>query len=579
MCDACTTPPPGPGITRSQFLKLLGVGAGAVAAPGLYGQAASAATSSARTGADPVLVENVRGYTVTRRGLREFSNLLIAANGRVAGLDVTPDRDVQRINGNGRVLLPGMHDAHGHIWSFGALASQLDLSGTRSLAEAQAAVADFAAAHPDAQWILGRGWNQVIWGLDRFPTAADFDGVVPDRPMWLGRVDGHAGVANTVAMNIAGVTKDTPDPAGGQIIRDADGNPTGTFIDNAMALITSKLPPVTMDDLRQNALIAQERLNAVGITSVSEARTEADGYAVLHQLAADGQLTMRLNTFLSFNAFSQIGDAARTDSFADDMLRARTVKISIDGALGSRGAALLEPYSDDPTNVGLLRVEPEEYLRQVTAVVEGGFQIATHAIGDRGNRLVLDTYEQVFNTVGDQGLRHRIEHAQIVSLDDIPRFKELDLIASMQPIHATDDMNMAEDRVGPERIKGGYAWRKFLDQGTIISSGSDFPVSSSLPFEGMHAAVTRTDRQGLPAGGWFPEEAMTPVEALRSFTLDAAYAAHQDRVLGSLEPGKWADFVVVDTDPFHLPADRALWQTAVLQTWVGGRRVGEYGDL
>lgn len=578
MCDACGNPPPGPGITRSHFLKLLGVGAaGAVAAPALAGQAASAATSTG-TGVGPVLVDNVRGYTLTRGGLREFSSLLIAANGKVAGLDVAAGQGARRIDGKGRVLLPGMHDAHGHIWNFGALASQVDLSGTKSLQEAQTAVANFAAAHPDAPWVLGRGWNQVIWGLGRFPTAADFDGIVTDRPMWLGRVDGHAGVANTVAMNLAGITKDTPDPDGGQIIRDASGNPTGTFVDNAMALITSKQPPVSMDDLRQRALIAQQKLNAGGITSVSEARTEADGYAVLHQLAAEGQMTMRVNAFLSFDAFSKVGDAARTDGFADDMLRTRTVKITIDGALGSRGAALLAPYSDDPGNVGLIRVEPAEFARQVRAIIQGGYQLSTHAIGDRGNRLVLDTFEQAFNDVGRGGVRHRLEHCQIMALSDIPRFKTLDLIASMQPIHATDDMNMAEDRVGPERIKGGYAWRKFLDQGTIIASGSDFPVSSYLPFEGLHAATTRTDRQGMPAGGWFPEERMTPVEALQSFTLSPAYAGHQEKVLGSLEPSKWADFVLVDTDPFN-PGNRMLWQTGVLQTWVGGRRVGEYGEL
>ncbi|OKI51486.1 amidohydrolase [Micromonospora sp. CB01531] len=579
MCDACATPPPGPNLTRAQVLKLLGIGVGAAVLPALPASAAQAAAPGSGTGQGPLLVDNVRGYTVTREGLREFSSVLIASNGKVAGLDASAGRGVRRVNGKGRVLLPGMHDAHGHVWNYGALASELDLSGTRSLAEAQQALAAYAAANLDLAWITGRGWNQVIWGLGRFPTAADLDVVVRDRPVWLVRVDGHAGVANTAALALAGITRGTPDPAGGQIIRDADGNPTGTLVDTAMGFVSSKIPAPTLEDVRRRALLAQAKLNAVGITSVSDASTSTDGYVVLRELAAAGELTMRVNAFLAWDAFNDLGAAVRTDSFAADMLRVRTVKLVADGALGSRGAALLQPYSDEPSTSGLLRVTPEEMNNRVAAVLAAGYQAAIHAIGDRGNRVVLDAFDRAFRTVGNQGLRHRIEHAQVVALDDIPRFKQLGLVASMQPVHATDDMNMAEDRVGPERIKGAYAWRKMLDQGTVIASGSDFPVSSALPFEGLHAAVTRTDREGRPAGGWYSDEAMTPVEALRSFTLDAAYAAHQEKVLGSLEPGKWADFIIADMDPFNLPANRAMWQTSVLQTWVGGRRVGEYGDL
>ncbi|SCF20166.1 hypothetical protein GA0074695_4290 [Micromonospora viridifaciens] len=579
MCDACATPPPGPTVTRAQVLKMLGIGVGAAVLPASLTGTAQAAAPASGTRQGPLLLDNVRGYTLTRKGLREFTSLLIAPNGKVAGLDASAGRGVRRINGKGRLVLPGMHDAHGHIWNYGALASELDLSGTRSLAEAQQALAAYAAANPDLAWITGRGWNQVIWGLGRFPTAADLDLVVGDRPVWLVRVDGHAGVANTAALTLAGITRDTPDPAGGQIIRDADGNPTGTLVDTAMSYVSSRIPAPTIEDVRRRALVAQAKLNAVGITSVSDASTSTDGYVVLRELAGAGELTMRVNAFLSWEAFNEIGAAVRTDSFAADMLRVRTVKLVADGALGSRGAALLQPYSDDPSTSGLMRITPEEMNNRVAAVVAAGYQAAIHAIGDRGNRAVLDAFDRAFRTAGDQGLRHRIEHAQVVALDDIPRFKQLGLVASMQPVHATDDMNMAEDRVGPERIKGAYAWRKMLDQGTVIASGSDFPVSSALPFEGLHAAVTRTDREGRPAGGWYSEEAMTPVEALRSFTLDAAYAAHQEKVLGSLEPGKWADFVIADMDPFNLPANRAMWQTTVLQTWVGGQRVGEYGDL
>ncbi|MFF3286417.1 amidohydrolase [Streptomyces sp. NPDC003023] len=582
MCDACCTIPPGPRIGRAQFLKLIGAGAAATALSGtaFARTAAAAPRSAAGAGEAPLLVDNVRGYTVARDGrLRRFSRMLVTPGGKVAALDPGAVKGVQRLDGRGRVLLPGLHDAHGHLWGIGALAVRLDLTGTKSLQEALDRLAAYAAAHPEQTWIQGRGWNEVVWGLGRLPTAQDLDTVVSDRPVWLVRVDGHAGVANSKALQLSGVTADTPDPAGGQIVRDASGAPTGVFVDTAKTFVTSKLPEPTLEDVRARALAAQTRLNAVGLTSVSDAGTSADGVVVLRELASSGELTLRLNAFLDYEAFTEIGADARTDSYADDMLRVRTVKLYVDGALGSHGAALIEPYSDRPSTKGLLQMEPAELNRRVQEILRGGYQAAVHAIGDLGNRVVLDAYERGFSTVGDQGLRHRIEHAQIISLDDIPRFKRLGIIASMQPVHATDDMNMAETRVGPDRIKGGYAWRSLLDQGSVVASGSDFPVSSENPFDGLHAAVTRTDREGKPAGGWYPGQAMTPVEALRSFTVDAAYAAHQEKVLGGLEPGKWADFVLVDSDPFDLPGGRALWQTEVLQTWVAGHRVGEYGAL
>ncbi|MFF4764511.1 amidohydrolase [Streptomyces sp. NPDC001292] len=579
MCNACCPIPPGPRIDRAQFLKLLGAGAAAAAAPAAFAGTAAATTRSAATEGGALVVDNIRGYTIADGRLRRFSRMLVTSGGKVAALDPGAVRGARRIDGRGRVLLPGLHDAHGHLWGLGELAVQLDLTGTKSLQEAVDRLAAYATAHPEMTWIQGRGWNEVIWGLGRLPTARDLDAVVSDRPVWLVRVDGHAGVANTKALQIAGVTADTPDPLGGHVERDASGNPTGVLVDAAKEFVTSKLPVPTLDDVRMRALAAQARLGAVGLTSVSDAGTSADGVVVLRQLADEGRLTLRVNAFLDFDAFTEVGADARTDSYAHDMLRVRTVKLYIDGALGSHGAALIAPYSDMPSTKGLLQMEPAELNRRVERVLLGGYQVAVHAIGDMGNRVVLDAYENGFRTVGDQKLRHRIEHAQVVALDDIPRFKRLGIIASMQPVHATDDMNMAETRVGSERIKGAYAWRTMLGQGTVVASGSDFPVSSSNPFDGLHAAVTRTDREGSPAGGWYPQQAMTPVEALRSFTLDAAYAAHQEKVLGSLEPGKWADFILVDTDPFDLPSGRALWQTNVLQTWVAGRRVGEYGAL
>ncbi|PKW17731.1 amidohydrolase [Saccharopolyspora spinosa] len=574
MCQECCRPSPQLRISRAQFLKLAGLTAA--------GAAVSAGCASGDTGAGSPggrkLIDNVRGFTLTADGPRAFGSLLIEADGRVGGLDVGSAGGAERIDGRGRVLIPGLHDAHGHFGQLGANVSQLNLAGTKSLQEAMQALKIFAAQHPERQWILGRGWNDVIWGLGRLPSAADLDAVVPDRPVWLVRVDEHAGVANSAALRQVGVTRDTQTPPGGEIVRGPDGTPTGAFVDAAQGLVEQHLPKPTVENIKQNFLAAQRKLNEVGLTSVSDAGTSAAELAVLHQLANSGELTIRTNSFLTYDAFHELGTKARTDSAANDMLRVRTVKLYIDGALGSHGAAMLQPYADDPGNSGLPQLDTAELKNRVTQVMRAGFQVATHAIGDAGNRMVLDAYEAVMAEVGG-GMRHRIEHAQVLAVEDIPRLRARGIIASMQPVHATDDMNMAEKRVGHGRIAGAYAWRTMLDQGITIASGSDFPVSSENPFDGLHAAVTRTDRDGQPVGGWYPEQSMSPEEALRSFTLDAAFAAHQERVLGGLEPGKWADFVILDQDPLDPPPGRARWQTKTLQTWVGGRRVGEYGAL
>ncbi|MGP4020277.1 amidohydrolase [Saccharopolyspora sp. 5N708] len=574
MCQACCPRSPQPRISRAQFLKLLGLATA--------GAAVSAGCASGDPGAGPQtgrkLIDNVRGFTLTDSGPLEFSSLLIEADGRVGGLDVGSAGGAERIDGRGRVLIPGLHDAHGHFGQLGANVSQLNLAGTKSLAEAMRALQAFAEQHPDRPWILGRGWNDVIWGLGRLPSAADLDAVVPDRPVWLVRVDGHAGVANSAALRQVGINRDTPTPPGGEIVRGPDGAPSGAFVDAAQDLVERHLPKPTIDDIKQNFLAAQRKLNEVGLTSVSDAGTSAAELAVLHQLANSGELTIRINSFLSYDAYRELGVQARGDSFAGDMLRVRTVKLYIDGALGSHGAAMLQPYDDDPGNSGLPQMDAVELRNRVTQVMRDGFQVATHAIGDAGNRMVLDAYQAAIAEVGGD-LRHRIEHAQVLAVEDIPRLRASGIIASMQPVHATDDMNMAETRVGHRRIAGAYAWRTMLDQAITIASGSDFPVSSENPFDGLHAAITRTDREGQPVGGWYPEQAMHPVEAVRSFTLDAAFAAHQERVLGSLEPGKWADFVILDQDPLQPPPGRARWQTKTLQAWVAGRRVGEYGAL
>jgi predicted amidohydrolase YtcJ len=424
---------------------------------------------------------------------------------------------------------------------------------------------------------LGHGWNQVKWGLGRFPTKSELDAVVPDRPAALDRVDGHAKWLNTPALEAAGITKDTTDPPGGRIERDALGNPTGVLVDNAMALVEKVIPTLT-DAQRQEALQrAMSHMNSVGLTGVGDAGVDAATVAAYRVLADRGQLTVRAYVMIRDTGadFAELSKDGPLIGYADDHLTIRSVKLFADGALGSRGAALLAPYSDKPDQSGLLFMSEAEMQRKMESALRAGYQVNVHAIGDAANHEVLDAFAGAYQDVGGRELRNRIEHAQVVTPADIPRFKQLDLIASMQPTHATSDMNMAQVRIGPERLKGAYAWRTLLDQGTRIAGGSDFPVESDNPFFGLYSAVTRMDHDGKPPGGWHAEQAMTLEEAFRAFTLDAAYAEHNERNIGSLETGKWADFILVDRDLFRIEPSE-IWKIRVLQTWVGGKPVFQY---
>ncbi len=531
---------------------------------------------SCSTEAPKTIIINVNGYTLENDSLISFQTLVFADGKVIETGDESLAEQHQGtiIDGAGKTLLPGLIDAHGHVMGLGFQELQVNLSGITSLEETLQEVKDYAEANPELEWIQGRGWNQTLWPENRFPTAEDLDEVVSDRPVWLSRVDGHAGWGNTMAMRLAGVSKDTPDPQGGKIIRDTQGDATGIFIDAAEAYINSIIPPTT-DKERELALQkALDQMASVGITSVHEAGTGVSSWNLYKQFADDGRLKTRIYGMISGAGltFDTLSANGPIESYADDMLALRSVKLYSDGALGSRGAALIEPYSDDPGNHGLLFVSQEEMNQMVSKVIGKGYQAAIHAIGDRGNRQVIDAIKYAVDEHGDQGLRNRVEHAQIVALEDIPRFKDLDIIASMQPTHATSDKNMAEDRVGPDRIKGGYAWQSFLKQGTIVAAGSDFPVEHSNPFYGLYSAVTRMDHAGDPEGGWYPEESLSREQALRAFTVDAAYSGHQENQLGSLENGKWADFIIIDQDYFTVP-DSEIWKIEVLETWVAGKRV------
>lgn len=527
----------------------------------------------------PTLVGPVHGYTLAGNQLKSFTGLVFDAGKVVATGDVAALRqkypNAQRVDGHDKTLLPGLIDAHGHVFDLGFETVEIQLADTHSLAEAQARIRAYAAANTQRTWLLGDGWNQVTWQLGRFPLASELDAAVADKPVVLSRVDGHAKWLNSKALRAAGITQSTQDPPGGRIERDAQGNPTGVLVDKAMLLVEKIIPRPSDADMIAALKAALANMNSVGLTGAGDAGIDAEQAAVYRKMADQGLLTVRIyamirDTGRDFQILSRQGPLI---GYARDTLNIRAVKLFADGALGSRGAALLEPYSDMPTQRGLLFMPEPEMQRKIETALEAGYQVNIHAIGDAANHEVLDAFEGAYKDLGSgRELRNRIEHAQVVRVSDIPRFKQLDLIASMQPTHATSDKNMAQDRIGPERLQGAYAWRTFLDQGTRIAGGSDFPVESDNPFFGLHAAVTRTDHGGQPPGGWHAEQAMTMLEAFRAFTLDAAYAEHQEDSVGSLEPGKWADFILVDRDLFKIaPAD--IWKVKVEQTWVAGVEV------
>lgn len=524
-------------------------------------------------GADTALY-NINGYTSSDEGLVTFTTLVFDDAGRVVATGDTDllekYADAIQVDGQRRTVLPGLIDAHAHVAGLGFLKTSLDLTGVPSVEDAVAAIAQYAKDKPHVRWIQGRGWNQVLWPVKDFPTASHIDAVVNDRPVWLRRVDGHAGWANSVTMKLAGIDDDTPDPVGGKIIRDANGRATGVLIDRAMDLVAPHIPKPDKTEGRAAIRAAVDTLLSEGITGVHDAGIDIATAEIYMSMADDGELGIRINAMIggAGDVLDAIGTPIR--AYGNDRLEIASVKLYADGALGSRGAAMIEPYSDDPENRGLPFWTQEELDAMVAKANRMGFQVGIHAIGDLGNRMALNAFEKAQDGKPSP-LRNRIEHSQIVTLDDIPRFAELGIIASMQATHATSDMNMAEDRIGPERILGGYAWRRMLDAGVVLANGSDFPVELSNPFHGLYAAVTRKSRDGKPDEGWFADQALTRAEALHSFTLAAAYAARQEDRLGSLEAGKWADFIVIDRDFFTIPASE-IDDIVVLETWVAGER-------
>ncbi|MBG11483.1 MAG: amidohydrolase [Gammaproteobacteria bacterium] len=527
--------------------------------------------------AETTLYFNVNGYTLNRDNqLLRFSAIQFT-NDRVDAVfseqEALPQELDRRINGNGQTMIPGLIDAHGHVLSYGLGLLRVDLVGAESEAKAAERVLSFAQANPAVDWIQGRGWNQVLWDSNEFPQAASLDLVVNDRPIWLTRVDGHAAWANSLAMELAGINDGMEDPVGGQIIRDENGKATGVFVDTAMVYVREQIPSMSFEEEKIALTTALNSLATYGITSVHDAGIGSSTLAAYKELVSEAPLPIRVYAMIAASDPLYQDRLAEGFFHSEDMTFAvESVKVVADGALGSRGAALIEDYYDSPGYRGLLRYNDERLEYLIRAAMNADFQVATHAIGDDANMRVLDNYERMIGETDSKNRRHRIEHAQILRYEDILRFAELDVIPSMQATHATSDKNMAEDRLGPVRIQGAYAWRKLLDSGARIANGSDFPVEHPNPFYGLHASVTRQDQQSSPPGGWYAEESMTLEEALASFTIDAAYAGHQEAHLGTLEPGKKADFIVLDRDIFT-QSPTQLWQTQVQETWVDGVRV------
>lgn len=476
--------------------------------------------------------------------------------------------NAQIVDAPGSTILPGLTDAHGHLYGLGLSLDVVRLAGTTSYEDVIERVKERAAATPPGQWIIGRGWDQNDWPVKEFPTSAALDAAVPDHPVFLRRIDGHAAIANTAALRAAGITAATRDPEGGRVLRDANGNPTGVFIDAAMELVESRMPPVSPEQRKARVLAAAQTIAANGLTELHDAGIDGATITAVQELIDEKRFPIRVYAMLGDNA-------ALLDTWLNDgplmnyggRLTVRSVKLYADGALGSRGAALLAPYSDDPSNSGLMLSKPEHIEDVARRGRAAGFQINTHAIGDRGVRNVIDAYGRAGVTAND---RFRIEHLQVIAPPDIPRLAQHGIIASMQPTHATSDMYWAEARVGPERVKGAYAWRTVLNAGARLALGSDFPVEDVNPFFGLYAAVTRQDQKQWPEGGWMPWERLTLAEAIRGFTLDAAYAAFEEKSRGTIEPGKLADLTIVEGDLF---AASDIYRTKVLYTVVGGEVV------
>jgi hypothetical protein len=524
------------------------------------------------------IVVNARIYTadLTRPtaqalGVRDGRIVFV---GSIRGAEALAGPRTERWDLGGKTVIPGMVDAHVHLVGLGQALRIVDLTGTRSYDEIVARVAARARTARPGEWVRGRGWDQNDWAVTVFPTHEALTSAAPDNPVVLGRVDGHALLVNAKALELAGITRSTPDPDGGRIVRDEAGNATGVLVDRAMGLVNRVIPNETRADIRDATLAAIAEANRWGLTGIHDAGAGEDVMAVYEELAQAGRYNLRNYVMVRADeaTLDRLMQRGPRLALHDGRLWIRAIKISADGALGSRGAALLEEYSDDPGNRGLLTAD-SAFMRRVAAkALRSGFQVNIHAIGDGANRRVLDIFEDALREVPTADHRFRIEHAQILNFHDIPRFAQLDVIPSMQGSHQTSDMYWVPNRIGWNRSQGTYAWRSLLNTGVVIPNGSDTPVESANPLISFKAFVSRADADGYPEGGWFPAQKTTRQEALLGMTLWPAYAAFMEDESGSLTAGKYADFVVLDQDIMTVDEGQIL-DTRVEMTVLGGKVV------
>jgi len=553
-------------------------------APSLVEGVAQSAPRPGSGQAADLILHNARIYTADARNtvaeavaIRGDRIVRVGLSADVLGLRGPATRVV---DAQGAAVVPGLQDAHGHVTGLGATLLTIDLRGTTSYQQIVERVRERVATARPGEWIVGRNWDQNDWVRKDWPSHGPLSAVSPQNPVYLTRVDGHAALVNRRALESAGLTRDTRDPDGGRIIREAAGAPAGVLVDTAMGLVSSKIPPLTDAQVEAQILRADEELRRLGLTMVHDAGTNAQTVNAYKRLVDAGRLKTRVHVMLRgpLASLAPFFTQGPLTDYGNHRLAVRAIKISADGALGSRGAALLEPYADEPGTSGLLTTPPDEVYAQTLAASKAGFQTCVHAIGDRANRIVLDIFERVQKEVpAARALRLRVEHAQILDAAEIPRFARLGVIASMQPTHATSDMPWAADRIGRARVEeGAYRWQTLLESGVRIPAGSDFPVEEPNPLLGLYAAITRQDPSGNPPGGWTAAERMTREQALRAFTIDAAYAAHAETLTGSIEAGKLADLVMLSADIMRVPAQE-IPRTTVRMTVVGGEVVYEPG--
>lgn len=539
---------------------------------------------SSAAASESLLLTNGRVYTVN--DAQPNAEAVIAEDGRITFVGSTAEAlgrapaSARRLDLRGRALLPGFTDAHAHLLGIGQRELSFNLEGAASLADLQTRLRRRAEATDAGQWITGRGWIESRWTPAVFPTRGDLDAVVADRPVVLERADGHAVVVNTLALKLADIDRTTPDPPGGRIMRDPDsGEPSGMLIDTATHLVERLVPPPSEAGRLLALEAGVQRSIRLGWTQLHDAGSSFDEVDLIRRLCHEDRLRLRVYSAIGGPGAdaSRLLDAGASIDECDGRLTVRAIKVYVDGALGSRGAALLSPYSDMPDSDGLLINTEEALYPLLVSALRNGIQVQTHAIGDRGNRITLDLYEKAFSAVpaADRAVadpRWRIEHAQVIAPDDLPRFSELRVIASMQPSHAISDLFFAPQRLGPDRLSGAYAWRSLIDAGAVVAGGSDAPVERGEPLIEFYAAVARRSLDGFADENWHREQRVTREQALRMFTLWPAYAAFQEAHTGSIATGKRADFTVFSADIMQIPANEILDARAVM-TVIGGEVV------